>query len=47
MEKKLVKLLLYKLTTPNLNDFVQKYNTKNDTTNESEVQRNHNFPFIS
>ena len=44
MEINSLKLKLFKMTILNVKDFMKKYNLKNDTMNESQLQRNYNNP---
>ena len=46
MEIKVVKLLLYKISILNLIHFLKKYNLKNDTMIESELQKFITIPFF-
>ena len=39
MELKLLMLLVFKMTIPNLKDFMKKYSLKNDTMNKNDLQR--------
>ena len=39
-----LKLKLFEMTKHNFKDFLKKYNVKNDTVNESEIQIVYNFP---
>ena len=32
------------MITPNLKDFMKKYNLKNDSMNESQFQKSYNYP---
>ena len=41
--KKLLKLLLFKLTILSSKDFMKNYNLKNDTMDESEIQRVYSY----
>ena len=42
MEIKLLKLMLSKMAILTLKDFMKKYNLKNDTMNESDIQKVYN-----
>ena len=40
----MLKLILFKMTILDFKDFMKKYNLKNKTKNESELQRIYNYP---
>ena len=44
MELSLFKMLLFKMTTLDLEDFLKKYTLKNDTRSEIVLQRVSNYP---